>query len=324
MKAIICKEWAKPEALVYEDVSDPVVQAGEVVIQVKAVGVNFADTLMVQGLYQVKPPLPFSPGFEVAGDIIELGSGVSTFKLGQRVAGFINWGAYAEKVAAPAVMLTAISDSMTYQAAASLAVAYGTSHVALDHRGKLKAGETLLVHGASGGVGLAAVELGKLMGATVIATASTQEKLELCKRYGADYTINYATEDFVKEVKAITVGKGADVIFDPVGGTVFEQSLRCIAWEGRLLVIGFASGKIASLPTNISLVKNCSVVGVYWGAYVQKNPAILLKSLAQLFSWHATGKITPHVSEVYKLEYAVAALNSMVERRSTGKIILEP
>jgi len=324
VKAIICKEWAKPEALVYEDVSDPVAQAGEVVIQVKAVGVNFADTLMVQGLYQVKPPLPFSPGFEVAGDVTELGSGVSMFKLGQRVAGFINWGAYAEKVAAPAVMLTAIPDSMTYQAAASLAVAYGTSHVALDHRGQLKKGETLLVHGASGGVGLAAVELGKLLGATVIATASSQEKLELCKHYGADYTINYQGEDFVKEVKAITKGKGADVIFDPVGGTIFEQSLRCIAWEGRLLVIGFASGKIANLPTNISLVKNCSVVGVYWGAYAQKNPAVLLKSLAQLFRWHAAKKITPHVSEIYKLEHAADALNAMMERRSTGKIILEP
>jgi NADPH2:quinone reductase len=212
---------------------------------------------------------------------------------------------------------------MDFKTAAGFAVTYGTSHVALAHRGKLKAGETLLIHGASGGVGLAAVELGKLMGAKVIATASSQAKLELCNRYGADFTINYQEEDFVARVKEITEGKGADVILDPVGGSVFEQSLRCIAWEGRLLVVGFASGSIPQVPANITLVKNCSVVGVYWGAYAQKDPKVLMASLQQLFIWHAQGELQPFISKTYTLEQAPQALTDLMERRAMGKLVLE-
>lgn len=323
MKAILCKDWGKPDTLIYTDLPDPSAKAGEVVVQVKAASVNFADTLMVQGLYQLKPPLPFVPGFEFAGDIIELGEGVTRLKLGQRVAGFIDYGAFAEKVAAPAARLIPIPETMDYKTAASFAVTYGTSHVALDHRGQLKTGETVLVHGASGGVGLAAVELGKIMGATVIATASTPEKLELCKAAGADYTINYSSEDFASRVKEITGKKGADVIIDPVGGDVFDKSLRCIAWEGRLMVIGFASGRIPNAPANLILVKNCSVMGVFWGAYGQRNPKVLMDSLQKIMTWHAEGKLKPHISKTYTLEQTAQAFNDLTERRSTGKIVLE-
>ena len=324
MKAVVCKDWGKPETLILEEIPDAVAGKGEVVVIVKAAAVNFADTLMVQGLYQVKPPLPFTPGFEFAGDVSSVGEGVENLEVGQRVAGFIDYGAFAEQVAAPASRLLPIPESMDYKTAASFAVTYGTSHVALDHRGQLKEGETLLVHGASGGVGLAAVELGKIMGATVIATASTQEKLELCREHGADYTINYKEDDFVAKVKEITNKKGADVILDPVGGDVFDKSLRCIAWEGRLLVIGFASGRIPQAPANLTLVKNCSVVGVYWGAYGQRNPKVLMGSLKQLMMWHAEGKLKPHVSQIYPLAQVAGAFNDLTERRSTGKVVLEP
>jgi len=324
VKAVVCKAWGEPDALVYETVPTPEPAAGEVLIGVRAAGVNFADTLIVQGLYQVKPPLPFSPGFEVAGEVLALGEGVSHLEVGTRVMGFISYGAYAEQVAAPAASVMPLSDTMDFKTAAGFAVAYGTAHVALAHRGRLQEGETLLVHGASGGVGLAAVELGKLLGATVIATASTQAKLELCQQYGADHLINYTEEDFVARVKDLTGGRGADVILDPVGGEVFEKSLRCIAWEGRLLVIGFASGKIPQVGANLTLVKNCAVVGVYWGAYAQKDPKVLSSSLQMLLRWHAEGKLEPHISHSYPLQQAAAALTDLIERRSTGKIVLEP
>ena len=324
MKAVLCKQWGAPADLSYEDVPDPQPGAGEVLIRVRAIGVNFADTLMIAGRYQLKPPLPFSPGFEVAGEVLELGEGVTQLEPGARVMGFLQYGAYAEKVAAPAHMVMPIPEGMDYKDAAAFAVAYGTSHVALEHRARLKEGETLLVHGASGGVGLTAVELGKRMGATVIATASTAEKLELCRRYGADHTINYREEDFVPKVKDVTNGRGADVILDPVGGSVFERSLRCIAWEGRILVIGFASGEIPQVPVNLTLVKNCSIVGVFWGAYGQKNPKVLMGSLQTLLTWYAEGGLKPHISEVYALEDAPKAMTELMERRSTGKVVLEP
>lgn len=323
MKAIVCKAWGKPDDLVYETVPDPTPGTGEVLISVKTAGVNFADTLMIAGQYQVKPPLPFIPGFEVAGEVLALGEGVMGLSVGTRVAGFIEHGAFAEKVSAPASSVIPIPETMEDKMAAGFMVTYGTAHVALAHRGRLREGETLLVHGASGGVGLAAVELGKLMGATVIATASTAQKLELCAQYGADHLINYREEDFVPKVKELTNGKGADIIFDPVGGEVFEKSLRCVAWEGRVLVIGFASGMIPKASANLVLVKNCAVVGVYWGAYGQKEPEVLSNSLQTLMDWHAQGKLKPHISKTYPLEAASEALSDLAERRSKGKLVLE-
>ena len=323
MKAVLCKAWGDPETLTLETVSEPIPGAGEVLIDVKTAGVNFADTLMIQGRYQVKPPLPFIPGFEVAGIVAALGKNVPHLSVGRRVLAFVPWGAYAEKVAAPMNSVMPIPSNMPFTDAAAFAITYGTSHLALAHRGRLQAGETLLVHGASGGVGLTAVELGKRLGATVIATASSEEKLELCRRYGADHTINYAEDDFVSAVKDLTQGKGADVIFDPVGGEVFSKSLRCLAWEGRLLVVGFASGKIPNVPANLTLVKNTAVVGVFWGAYAQHGPDALMDSMKQLTDWYKDSHLTPHISATFKLEAAAAAMRSLMNRKSTGKVVLE-
>ena len=323
MKAILCHSYGLPDTLSFEDVPEPTPGAGEVLIDVKAIGVNFADTLMIQGLYQTKPPLPFSPGFEVAGEVAALGEGTPHLTVGRRVVGFVPWGAYAQKVVAPMNSVMPIPVTMPFTEAAAFVIAYGTSHVALAHRGRLKAGETLLVHGAAGGVGLTAIELGKHLGATVIATASTLEKLELCRRYGADHTINYQEDDFVGAVKDITKGKGADVIFDPVGGEVFEKSLRCAAWEGRILVVGFASGVIPKLPVNLTLVKNASVVGVFWGAYAERDPQVLQGSMGQLMAWYKEGKLRPHISQTFKLKDAAEAMKVLMDRRSTGKVVLE-
>ena len=322
MKAVICKAWGTPEDLAIEDIASPSVGKGHVKVAVHACGLNFADTLMIAGQYQVKPPFPFTPGFEAAGTVIELGEGVNHLELGDRVIAFSDYGGYAEEVVVQAMSCIPIPDIMPFVDAAAFLVAYGTSHLALDHRGKLQAGETLLVHGAAGGVGLTAVEIGKQMGATVIATASTPEKLAIAQQYGADHLINYREENFKDRVKEITDGKGADVIYDPVGGDVFDQSLRCINWEGRLLVIGFASGRIPSAPANLTLVKNCSVVGVFWGAYARKQPHTLLQSLQTLLGWYSEGKLKPHISATYPLEQVAEAMNSLIKRKSTGKVVL--
>jgi NADPH2:quinone reductase len=323
MKAIVCKTFGKPEALVYEDVPSPVAGAGQVKVRIRACGVNFADTLIIQGLYQVKPPLPFIPGMEIAGEVVELGEGVGHLQVGDRVMALPSIGGFAEEVVIPAGLVLPIPATMTWGDAAAFAVAYGTSHLALSHRANLQAGETLLVHGAAGGVGLTAVEIGKLLGATVIATASTAEKLEVARQYGADHLVNYREENFVERVKEITNGKGANVIYDPVGGDVFDQSLRCIAWEGRLLIIGFASGRIPQAPANLALVKNCSLVGVYWGNYAQKNPAILLHSLQTLMGWHGEGKIKPHIAYRFPLAQTAEALNVLIHRQAVGKVVVE-
>ncbi len=275
MKAIICDHWGPPSELKIGELPSPELRPGTVRLKVEACSINYADALMVQGLYQEKPPFPFSPGFEAAGVVMEAGKGVSYLKPGTRVIALCGYGGLAEEVIVEAHQALPITDNMSFTDAAAFAVAYGTSHIALTHRGQLKAGETVLVHGAAGGVGLTAVELAKLLGATVIATASTPEKLALAQAYGADHLINYTEENFVDRVKEITNKKGADVIYDPVGGDVFDQSLRCIAWEGRLLIIGFASGRIPEMPANRALLKNCSAVGVFWGAYSQRNPAVL-------------------------------------------------
>lgn len=322
MKAVMCTQWGTPDDLRLEDVASPTLSAGEVRVKVHACGVNFMDTLMIAGQYQEKPAFPFSPGAEVAGEVIELGEGVSNYKVGDRVMGLVNYGGYAQEVTANALTLIPIPDNMDYVTAAAFPIAYGTSHVALEHRAKLKSGETLLVLGASGGVGLTAVEIGKLMGATVIAGASTAEKLALTQEYGADHIINYREENIRDRVKEITGGKGANVIYDPIGGDAFNQAMRAISWEGRLLVIGFASGTIPQLPVNLTLVKNCSVVGVFWGAYARKDPSVLVGSLMTLMNWYADGKLKPHISATYPLDQAGDALYSLMNRTSTGKVVI--
>ncbi len=322
MKAVIVNEWVKPSELAVGEMDAPQIEAGKVRVRVRAASLNFADTLIVQGLYQEKPPFPFVPGGEVGGDVIEVGAGVRHVKVGDRVAALCGTGGFAEEVVCDAMTVVPIPDNMDYETAAGFVIAYGTSHVGLAHRAKLQAGETLLVHGAAGGVGLTAVELGKLMGATVIATASSAEKLALTQQYGADHIINYKEEDFRARVKEITGKKGADVIYDPVGGDVFDQSLRCIAWEGRLLVVGFASGRIPKAPANLMLVKNCSIVGLYWGAYARRNPQVLLGSLQQLMRWFSEGKIKPHVSQTFALEDVGSAMKTMLTRKAMGKVVL--
>ncbi|MGB1253435.1 MAG: NADPH:quinone oxidoreductase family protein [Candidatus Promineifilaceae bacterium] len=323
MKAVVINDWCQPEDVKIGELPQPVLGAGQVRIRVRASSVNFADILMVQGKYQEKPPFPFSPGGEAAGDVLEVAEGVTHVKVGDRVAALCGHGGHAEQVVADAASVSLIPDGMDYVTAASFTITYGTSHIGLAHRGRLMAGETLLVHGAAGGVGLTAVEIGKLMGATVIATAGSDEKLALTRQYGADYTINYREQDFRSIVKEITNGKGADVIYDPVGGKVFDESLRCIAWEGRILVVGFASGRIPKAPANYLLVKNCSVVGLYWGAYARKDPKVWLDSMQQLYQWYGEGKLKPHISATLPLERAVDAMQLLIGRKSTGKVVLE-
>ena len=323
MRALLCHEFGGPDKLQLGEVTLPPAGPGELKIAIHACGLNFADTLIIQGLYQEKPPFPFSPGMEIAGEVIEVGAGVTDFHQGDRIAAMCGHGGFAEEVIVPAGMALRLPNNMDYVTGASFAVAYGTSHLALAHRAHLQPGETLLVHGAAGGVGLTAVELGKLMGATVIATASSAEKLALAQQYGADHLINYREEPFRDRVMAITDRGGADVIYDPVGGPVFEESVRCIAWEGRLLVIGFASGEIARFPTNLALVKNFSVVGLYWGRYAQKDPAVLLHSMRQLLAWYGEGKLRPHISQVLPLAQGGEALQILMERRAQGKVVLQ-
>ena len=324
MKAVLCKAWGEPEDLVLEDVTLPEPGPGKVKIAVHACGVNFADTLIIAGKYQEKPPFPFTPGGEIAGEVISVGEGVTHVQPGQRVAALCSTGGFAEEVIASAAQTLPLSDAMDFVTGAGFIITYGTSHVALEHRANLQAGETLLVHGAAGGVGLAAVDIGKTMGATVIATASTAEKLAVAQQYGADHLINYREEpEFRNTVKAMTDGRGADVIYDPVGGDTFDQSLRCINWEGRILAIGFASGRIPQAPANILLVKNISVVGLYWGAYGRKDPKVMTGSLAKLMKWYAEGEIRPHVSQTYSLEQTADALRLLMNRKATGKVVLK-
>jgi NADPH2:quinone reductase len=322
MKAIICSEFAPIDKLVYGEMESPKLRGGEVKIAVKAAGVNFPDVLMVQGLYQMKPSFPFSPGLEVAGEIIEVGEGVTDRVVGERVIGIVNYGGFAEEVVAPSLMTLPMPENMTYEEGACFPLVYGTSHVALDHRARLLGGETLLVLGAAGGVGLAAVELGKLMGAKVIAAASSEEKLALCREYGADFTINYSQEDLREAVKKYTEGRFADVIYDPVGGDLFDSAIRCTAWGGRYLVVGFASGRIPELAVNRLLLKNSSLVGVFWGAYALNQPEVLQTSFRTLLSWYQQGKLKPHIDQTFSLERAVEALQMLANRQVKGKIAL--
>ena len=321
MRAVICKSFdGGPDDLVVEEVPDPQAKDGEIVVAMKAAGVNFADTLMLKGKYQATPPLPFSPGMEFSGEVVEVGKGVTGFKVGDRVYGNKGHGAFAEKVALPAAMATPIPEKMDWPTAATFIVAYGTSHYGLKAKAGLKAGEWLVVNGAAGGVGLTAVEVGKILGAKVIALAGGPEKLEIAKSRGADYLIDYRTEDVKARIKEITGGHGADVIYDPVGGQAFQDAFRAIALRGRILIIGFASGDIPQLPANILLVKNVTAIGYYWGGLHPLEPEGIRASNEELFKWWAEGKIDPHVSKTYTLDQAGDAIKALTERKSTGKV----
>ncbi len=323
MKAIICKQFGPPSSLVLDDIESPKPGEKEVVVQVKACGVNFPDTLIIQGLYQFKPELPFTPGSDIAGVVKEVGAKVKHVKPGDEVFGFVMHGGYAEEVVVPGNACFPKPPGMEFPIAASFMMAYGTSYHALKDRGRLKEGETLLVLGASGGVGLAAVELGKLMGAKVIAAASSTEKLELCKEYGADEVINYDTEDLKVRIKELTEGKGVDVVYDPVGGRYSEPAIRGMAWEGRYLVVGFAAGDIPKIPLNLALLKGCAIVGVFWGSFAMKTPDKNMQNTMQLMQWYGTGKLKPHIHKVYPLAEAQNALEDIIKRQVKGKAVIE-
>jgi NADPH:quinone reductase len=318
MRAMQITALGEPLALAELPVPEP--GPGELLLRVRACGVNFADTLMQAGRYQERPDLPFAPGLEVCGVVEAAGPGAEGFGIGERVACYAGRGGFAEYVAVPAARCQAVPGAMPDEAAAGFLIAYGTSHVALEHRARLRAGETLLVLGAAGGVGLTAVEIGKLMGARVIASARGADKLAAAGAAGADHLID-ADADLRTEVKALG---GADVVYDPVGGDQFDAALRAMRPGGRLLPIGFASGRVPQIPANILLVKNLTVHGLYWGAYATLDPAVMTASFAALFRWYAEGRLRPHVSHVLPLEAANEALALLAERRSTGKVVLKP
>ncbi len=322
MKAVLCKELGLPNKLVVEDVPSPKAGKGEVVLSVKACGVNFPDTLIIQGKYQFKPELPFSPGGEVAGVVKEVGDGVTSPRPGDRVIAFSTWGGFAEEMAIEADRTMPMPETMDFVPASAFVLTYGTSYHALKDRAQLKAGETLLVLGASGGVGIAAIQLGKMMGARVIAAASTDQKLQVCKQNGADELINYSDDDLRARIKALTGGKGVDVIYDPVGGPCSELALRDMAWNGRFLVIGFAAGDIPKVPLNLTLLKGCSIVGVFWGAFTRKEPENNRRNNEQLMQFFAEGKVKPHIHATYPLEKAAEALNEVMNKRVSGKVVL--
>ena len=322
MKAVLCKTYGPPESLVLEDVEPLKPGRGQVVIGVKACGVNFPDTLIIQGKYQFKPPMPFSPGSEVAGVVKEIGAGIEHVKVGDLVIAFTGHGGFAEEVLAEAAQLIPMPKGMNFAIASAFVLTYGTSHYALKDRAQLKPGETLLVLGAAGGVGLAAVEIGKVMGARVIAAASSDEKLAVCKQHGADEVINYSSEDLRERLKELTSGEGVDVVYDPLGGNYSETALRGMAWGGRFLVIGFTTGEIPRIPLNLTLLKGCSIVGVFWGSFTARDPKRSQEHLQELLTWFETGKIKPLISATYPLSRAANALNDMMNRKVQGKVVL--
>jgi NADPH2:quinone reductase len=323
MRAVMCKGFGPPESLVVETLPDPTPGKGEVVVDVSFIGLNFFDTLIIQNKYQLKPSLPFSPASEFAGRISAVGEGVAGLKVGDRVCGSLGYGAARTKIVARADQVYAIPDGLSDEKAAGLIITYGTSHHALKQRAKLKAGETLAVLGASGGVGIAAVELGALMGARVIACASSPDKIDFAKRHGAAEGIDYSKADLKEELKRLTGGKGVQVIYDPVGGDFAEAALRAIAWEGRFLVIGFAAGAIPKMPLNLALLKGCDILGVFWGAWTQADPAAHRENMAELLAWARDGKLKAHTHAVLPLENVAEALNILVRREAQGKVLLK-
>lgn len=324
MKALLCTRYGTPDDLELAEIADPVAGPGEAVVRIKAAALNFFDTLIVAGKYQIKPPMPFSPAAEFAGHVESLGDGVTGLRVGDRVLGYSGYGAARERIALSTDRLVKIPDGVDFDRAAGLCVTYGTSLHALKDRARLAPGETLAVLGASGGVGLAAVELGKLMGARVIACASSPEKVAFARRHGAAEGIDYGTEDLKEALRRATQGKGPDVIYDPVGGSHAEAAVRAISWQGRFLVIGFAAGEIPKLPLNLVLLKSCDVLGVYWGSWITRDPAGHRANTAQLLQWCAEGKLSSHVHAVYPLAEAPAALKAIATRQVMGKVILRP
>jgi NADPH2:quinone reductase len=324
MKALLCTGPSKPEDLTVADLPDPVAGPGEAVVRVEAAALNFFDLLIIAGKYQYKPAFPFSPGAEFAGTIASLGQGVSGFATGDRVIGYSGWGAAREKLAIPAQRLTKMPAGLDADKASGLIVTYGTSYYALKQRGALKRGETLAVLGASGGTGLAAVELGKIMGARVIACASSDEKLAFARAHGADHGVNYATKNLRDELKALGGEHGIDVVYDPIGDKYAEPALRSLAWLGRYLVVGFAAGEIPKLPLNLMLLKGCDVRGVFWGSWTERDPDSHRGNTADLMRWCAEGKVSGHVHAAYPLADAARALNDIAGRKVMGKVVLKP
>ncbi len=324
MKAILCRSFGTADDLVLAEVPDPVAGPGEIVAKVAAVGLNFFDTLIIAGRYQVKPPFPFSPGGEFAGVVEAVGDGVTRLKPGDRVVGYTSFGAAAERVAVAADQLVRLTADLDFDRAAALTITYGTSYHALKHRAAMQPGETLAVLGASGGVGLAAVELGRLMGARVIACASTDDKVAFAREHGAHEGINYDKEDLRAALKRLGGTHGIDVVFDPVGGPYTEPAVRSLAWEGRHLVVGFAAGDIPKLPLNLVLLKGCNILGVFWGAWVRNAAQDYHASLEQLARWCADGKLSCHIQQVYPLAETPQAIKALAARQVMGKLIVHP
>lgn len=324
MKALLCTHYGTPDELELADLPDPVPDAGEAVVRIAAAALNFFDTLIIQGKYQTKPAFPFSPSAEFAGVVESVGPGVTDFKPGDRVLGFTGYGAARAKIAVSTKLLTPIPDELDFDRAAGLCITYGTTLYALKNRANLQPGETLAVLGASGGTGVAAIEIGKLMGARVIACASSPEKLDFARQRGADEGIDYTAENLKDGLRRVTNGKGVDVIYDPVGGSYAEAALRGIAWEGRYLVIGFAAGDIPKVPFNLYLLKSANVLGVFWGAWTERDPDGHRANTAQLLKWAAEGHLSSHVHAVYPLSEAATALKAIAARKVMGKVILRP
>jgi len=324
MKALLCTRYGTPDDLELANIAEPKAGSGEVVVKIHAAALNFFDTLIIAGKYQYKPAPPFSPAAEFAGVVESLGAKVSGFKPGDRVLGYLTYGAARERVAVSADRLIKIPDALDFDRAAGICITYGTTFYALKNRAALKRGESLAVLGAAGGVGLAAIELGKIMGARAIACASSDEKLAFARKHGADEGINYAKDDLKEALRRVTDGNGVDVIFDSVGGPYTEPALRSIAWRGRFLVIGFAAGEIPKLPLNLVLLKSCDVLGVFWGSWIERDPAGHRANTEQLLAWCVEGKLSSHVHAVYPLAEGPAALKAIATRKVMGKVILRP
>ena len=324
MKALVCTEYGPPHKLSVRDIASPRPGPQQILVDVKAGALNFPDGLMVQGLYQVKPPLPFTPGAEMAGIVKEVGEGVTSVAVGDRIIGFPGLGAFAEECLVDAGRAMPLPESMDFATGAALVLTYGTSLHALQDCGGLREGETLLVLGAAGGVGAAAIEIGKAMGARVIAAASSEDKLALCRQLGADETINYATEDLRKRTLALTGDKGVDVVYDPVGGDYTESALRATAWRGRLLIVGFAAGAIPKIPLNLALLKERALIGVYWGDSTRHDPLGHARNMRRLMAWFAEGRIKPVVSERIPLAQAPDAMARILARQVKGKVVILP
>lgn len=324
MKAILCRTYGPPEQLELAEVTTPIPGKGQVLIRVKAADVNFPDTLVIQGKYQFQPSMPFTPGSDVAGIVEVVGEGVEGLAPGSHVCAFTVWGGFAEQVTCDVNAVVPLPEGIDFVTAAALQMTYSTSYYALTDRARLQTGETVLVLGAGGGVGLAAVELAKLLGARVIAAASSPEKLAICRKYGADETIDYSVEDLRARIKDLTQGKGVDIVYDPVGGTYAEPALRGMAWEGRYLVVGFTAGEIPRIQLNLPLLKGCAIVGVFWGAFAAQQPERNRANLRQLVDWLAEGKIHPYVSHTYSLAETPRALRAIMQREVAGKVVIVP